>query len=1166
METQNLDQWFHQFFKQRNLQQADGRNLYEYTPTHQEFQELKTLLTKAYVPNASIQSSLFWQGYVLFGAFCFAYLYKEGVWTWKEINAELGTSDLLAQDRGNGIYVGAKQWGLESKISLQGKKYIGFVLSQAGVPITALKRQNSWLATLVVSAIRFYREWRCSESKVQAYLSRYQDRIPESFQLDDALYIVTKTALLIDQALENNASTHLQSLAKQFPSFDINNDDLEELLQQYKKASRSTASQQLLHACRYIVFNQSVPVLVQEIRLQKNKAKLSELAVELKIDPGFLQSARGFYLDNEPFAVITQQSKDDYVLSPVGNAIHKKLKRTNQKALKGVFARVVGKQGTTTETATATAAIAGASELNQNEPITFKLVKDGNDERWNHYATGSCSLPTTEALVLIPPTVKGFVDGEVISSDFLGFQLVKITSSIHLVDDDAEYDIRLNEMSEVVFEEFYAKGERLEYQLENMPIFKGTPTIFSRRERKEDGGFIESEWDVEWYNARKERVFDPASHGFGVYTAKVRKDNKVIKTLRYAMVPPEASIFYKCANRNHLGSIVFNKWQLSDCQCDVAREVSVNPSFVGLIFENVSADQIRPVTMTLFAPNGQKPMRMTMPYPQKYCSFMLGNQQIDELATISLADAFNFSVDIVAQEVPEEDEYKLKIEPVVNRHSKGINVEINYDIPIKIFNKGQLTQLFFNDIKAPLYRSLKLCRNIKADLSLVLSLKERRHQTLFLKRYSRSIHAERDAGDLFIEIHNSSIRTNLPSAFNALAPKYKLKAYPLWKTDIPAVDLGEYTENSRQKIHLEPNQDKGWLIAVEGDKRFQTLPTVVQPLCNDDPLITCLLQNDTLELSCGRDGAVDELLFGAKQSKEAWGYLLELLSKLQPRGMAFIPLWKKLKFNKSLALAITFVLDVLYGQSNSRSLTLSVARTNAWRWDFLSQAELTQTMKLVFDYLNHSNQALIKSILLERLCDFFEWDVCTEFPSLGSRLAYALLTLPTGIAIPGKLLNTLYLKLKPTPLNGTSFSEYKDLRKIKESFNTSSALGVRPQEFFLWLDSKFMDAARQSYFDTLNKDYPKVGRWLHNVIEEDFCRGEYKMQSRTMFIPILIAVVMELMGKNIEQPSNEHEALLLFEAETIMGEFPQWANWCQEFAVALVEHMKQNSMIGVENE
>lgn len=191
--------WLRDFFQKRDLHDPDGRPLYAYRPTEEEFAELGRLLRR-YGPTQSVMNPNgvsnreFWAAYLLYCSIESAFEYTEGLWNWERPEAILGRREPIPSlSRNDGIRSGAAYWKLSGQIAESGHKFLGFVMAQGGIPLKALTLRKGWVADLV-HFLAWFRRYDTSEEALQAYLEEHYN-VPSSLD-DDIAYRLMREAVL----------------------------------------------------------------------------------------------------------------------------------------------------------------------------------------------------------------------------------------------------------------------------------------------------------------------------------------------------------------------------------------------------------------------------------------------------------------------------------------------------------------------------------------------------------------------------------------------------------------------------------------------------------------------------------------------------------------------------------------------------------------------------------------------------------------------------------------------------------------------------------------------------------------------------------------------------------------------------------------------------------
>lgn len=137
-----------------------GQPLYQCHATDEQYQELCATLKQIVSCHGHTQpprSRDFAGAYVLFGALWISRNYVQGAWSWDDIDNAIG-ANFDQNEHTQLVYNGASFWKHSTQIQQNGKRFIGYIMAQAGLPIKALVNESGWAARCLNSLLRFLKK------------------------------------------------------------------------------------------------------------------------------------------------------------------------------------------------------------------------------------------------------------------------------------------------------------------------------------------------------------------------------------------------------------------------------------------------------------------------------------------------------------------------------------------------------------------------------------------------------------------------------------------------------------------------------------------------------------------------------------------------------------------------------------------------------------------------------------------------------------------------------------------------------------------------------------------------------------------------------------------------------------------------------------------------
>lgn len=144
--TLPLASWLASFLECRGLHHPDGRPLFAYKATADEYQQLVELLTKT--PRSETQSTRYFQAWLLFAAEWWKREYAGGAWRWAPVFDALHRPIPEYAQVQRAVMEGRRAWHLTGALA-DGKKYIGQVAVNGGLPMRLLEGAQGGLSRIL---------------------------------------------------------------------------------------------------------------------------------------------------------------------------------------------------------------------------------------------------------------------------------------------------------------------------------------------------------------------------------------------------------------------------------------------------------------------------------------------------------------------------------------------------------------------------------------------------------------------------------------------------------------------------------------------------------------------------------------------------------------------------------------------------------------------------------------------------------------------------------------------------------------------------------------------------------------------------------------------------------------------------------------------------------
>jgi len=206
------NEWYKEFLKSRNLEQADGRHLYEYRVKDFEFIKLQEILKQAPINYDSIQM---WDScFVLYAAEWWRRNYKNGHWTWDTIFTSIGKS-VRVNERGQIVQGGLKKWKQSLYKDKAGNKdYLVTIIIESGLPIETVSKESAWLKRIVKESFEEYNQISYSEFSSEEIIARNAQSIigfPSSLMKPEIYTLLSRIIKVLSDLKKEYQLTNVKS-------------------------------------------------------------------------------------------------------------------------------------------------------------------------------------------------------------------------------------------------------------------------------------------------------------------------------------------------------------------------------------------------------------------------------------------------------------------------------------------------------------------------------------------------------------------------------------------------------------------------------------------------------------------------------------------------------------------------------------------------------------------------------------------------------------------------------------------------------------------------------------------------------------------------------------------------------------------------------------------
>lgn len=190
-------EWIRSLLKRHQLERPDGRPLYQYRVTDDEFSDLEQLLIKTAVFGIeNITRMTQWDAaFVIYGSEWWRRSY-DGGWGWDGIFnfLEIDNSYLSPSDRSSFVENGLRRWGREVRKHDGVRKFLGTVATEGGLPLKQLSGSGGWLKGTLQPVLRKHVSKGIS---IDLLLDGYEELIPRSYRSPAMMQILADIVVTV---------------------------------------------------------------------------------------------------------------------------------------------------------------------------------------------------------------------------------------------------------------------------------------------------------------------------------------------------------------------------------------------------------------------------------------------------------------------------------------------------------------------------------------------------------------------------------------------------------------------------------------------------------------------------------------------------------------------------------------------------------------------------------------------------------------------------------------------------------------------------------------------------------------------------------------------------------------------------------------------------------
>ena len=603
MNTQNLTAWLSSLLKQKSVPNPDGRPLFAYDLSQDDYIELGHQLAGAVASAGGIaelaeislgRPPIFSPpaAFVLYASEWWKREYAGGAWSWSPIVKALGSlpDSFSPQLRSRFVSRGLAFWGLTTQD--RGKTYIGPIVTNSGIPMRLLATGSGAVATLLGQVLKQASRFGWGLAQVQVAVAERQFQLPAAYRQQPL--VAELLAKFVEAALHLRDEYQLQSVADPVARLDQVFPDWR---RRFPVSLESEAAQSLLTGMVREASSQGAgtphSLFLAERRLVRDSVT-NHFTIESHVTyPGRIAAddlasmfglsdvedvPRFFTLDLEAETrqpctegrMVLGTEKSVAILTTRKLVIRSRAARSE---LQLVLRSQAGDKG---ERCT----LEGGSALPDDDPWVFVEGEAGNPVL---AAVGGARLPHESAWVALPPGGSVEADteaeavGELLCPGSSTRLLFCLRTDARLVLPGITFRLRLGQVA--------PPGQIYQWKAQRLAEAKGR-SVFRDRQlprlfRTTDEGLQSLPQSLQqWRRPGTQELLSPRE-ARGPVEVAILDDGEVVARQRIFVLPPEARIEYVSGDVVGAGQVRFVNWGPIDLASESAPGVSASVSNEG---------------------------------------------------------------------------------------------------------------------------------------------------------------------------------------------------------------------------------------------------------------------------------------------------------------------------------------------------------------------------------------------------------------------------------------------------------------------------------------------------------------------------------------------------------------------------------------------------------
>lgn len=832
-------EWLQGFLSRRGLTRPSGAMLFSYRTTGNEYFEIRRLFAAQlqqlrgarWVPGSASECACF----VLYAAEWWRREYNGGPWRWMHILSSFGQPFLIdTLDRTWAVERGLKAWG--HRPGGQGKKYLGAIVAQGGLPLQVVARGDGSITRLLIRAMRQAQLYGWDTSRLESFFEAHQLELVQHLR-DEDIYRLLASVIATVQALRHECQlvgvvNPVEVLDRSQPNwrerFPISVDDnsAEPLLVGLVKEA----------AKEYAPVTSFPVVVTRSLHLgDDGETYLLTMAAEMpgSITLAALSSTIGVNSEALPQSFSIDLLGSERVLLGEGRQLLGS--GESSAVLSGGMRRIQGEAALTEhllvlrctgEDLHPPVEVPGAYALDAAQPWIFAA----RDTGFALIGVGGCRVTEDTCLVAVPDGFEVVEEGDGTKVDLKGATsglaeprwIYQVSGSARIAGQGSRFLVRTNQAANASGQLLW-RGTRAPYRSRSMSVHLGVPLLYRLAP---DGSLSQvPPRFIEWTKPGRagERIEQPRHHR-GPIDAWLVDDGERQRRFRMVLLPPEAKLRFRSGKTECEGAIEFYAWGIESI--DVPRELSAQtaPVAYGLKVELRATGRPPPmVPAAVCWPGSPYALVLDLPFPATGGRFTTAEGRVFPAGqTMPIRELPGVRVQVFDRNPDAPKRYSLTAE--LSGQGAGSSVgrlHVEHFIPIDKQGFGELRLL---EVESSLLGLLCQSSQLDARLELKLLAGGAAISKLGVTRYDADLEPDRQSQEMVI-----SAACYIRLTGDEL-DGISLRALPLLIANAEEVELkqsqSEGTSTGRWSVGCLSADHGPWMVYPSSTSTLQLRPTL----------------------------------------------------------------------------------------------------------------------------------------------------------------------------------------------------------------------------------------------------------------------------------------------------------------------------------------------------